>query len=193
MPSLRGMPINGIVGSASRGTSWRTFPCCSLEAGTYLPCWVCSCQGGNCRRFQLNGGKILKDPALRTGIIEACCVPAVRKLYVHTDGELSICERIGSSPSVGTISTGVNKEVVLKKYIDDYLAASKPLCENCWAYNICPMCYSECYSQNGVNIKEKSSKCKNCRTYTYLMLGTFCTLMEERPEIMETLNHTVSV
>lgn len=133
------------------------------------------------------------DPALRTGIIEACCVPAVRKLYVHTDGELSICERIGSSPSVGTISTGVNKEVVLKKYIDDYLAASKPLCENCWAYNICPMCYSECYSQNGVNIKEKSSKCKNCRTYTYLMLGTFCTLMEERPEIMETLNHTVSV
>ena len=133
------------------------------------------------------------DPALRTGIIEACCVPAVRKLYVHTDGELSICERIGSSPSVGTISTGVNKEVVLEKYIDDYLAASKPLCENCWAYNICPMCYSECYSQNGVNIKEKSPKGKNCRTYTYLMLGTFCTLMEERPEIMETLNHTVSV
>lgn len=82
---------------------------------------------------------------------------------------------------------------LLEKYIDDYLAASKPLCENCWAYNICPMCYSECYSQNGVNIKEKSSKCKNCRTYTYLMLGTFCTLMEERPEIMETLNHTVSV
>lgn len=118
---------------------------------------------------------------------------AVAARYVHTDGELSICERIGSSPSVGTISTGVNKEVVLKKYIDDYLAASKPLCENCWAYNICPMCYSECYSQNGVNIKEKSSKCKNCRTYTYLMLGTFCTLMEERPEIMETLNHTVSV
>lgn len=133
------------------------------------------------------------EPALRTGIIEACCVPAVRKLYVHTDGELSICERIGSSPSVGTISTGVNKEVVLKKYIDDYLTASKPLCENCWAYNICPMCYSECYSQNGVNIKEKSSKCKSCRTYTYLMLGTFCTLMEERPEIMETLNHTVPV
>ena len=62
------MPINGIVGSASRGTSWRTFPCCSLEAGTYLPCWVCSCQGGNCRRFQLNGGKILKD-AFRNKLI----------------------------------------------------------------------------------------------------------------------------
>lgn len=68
LPSLRGMPINGIVGSASRGTSWRTFPCCSLEAGTYLPCWVCSCQGGNCRRFQLNGGKILKD-AFRNKLI----------------------------------------------------------------------------------------------------------------------------
>ena len=122
------------------------------------------------------------DPALRTGIIEACCVPAVRKLYVHTDGELSICERIGSSPSVGTISTGVNKEVVLKKYIDDYLAASKPLCENCWAYNICPMCYSECYSQNGVNIKREILP--NVRTVApipILCSEHSATLMEERP------------
>ena len=60
LPSLRGMPITDIVGSAPRGTSWRTFPCCSLEAGTYLPCWVCSCQGEGptiiCCRSEPNRG-----------------------------------------------------------------------------------------------------------------------------------------
>ena len=47
-----------------------------------------------------------EKPALRTSRIEACCVPGVRKVYVHTDGGLSICERIGTSPSIGTIAEG---------------------------------------------------------------------------------------
>lgn len=130
------------------------------------------------------------EPAIRTGRIEACCVPAVRKIYVHTNGDLSICERIGTSPSIGTISKGVNKDSTIRDYIDNYLAKNKPLCEKCWAFNICPMCYAACFDQDGVNVKKKALMCNSCRTHTYLMLGTFCTLMEERPEALEALNHS---
>lgn len=63
-----------------------------------------------------------EEPALRTSRIEACCVPGVRKVYVHTDGGLSICERIGTSPSIGTIAEGVDKDKTIHTYIDDYLA-----------------------------------------------------------------------
>lgn len=132
-----------------------------------------------------------EEPALRTGRIEACCVPGVRKVYVHTDGELSICERIGTSPSIGTMAEGVDKDKTIHTYIDDYLAQTKPLCENCWAFNICPMCYAACFDKGGVDIKKKSFACQNCRTHTYLMLGTFCTLMEERPDALEVLDRSV--
>lgn len=132
-----------------------------------------------------------EKPALRTSRIEACCVPGVRKVYVHTDGGLSICERIGTSPSIGTIAEGVDKDKTIHTYIDDYLAQTKPLCENCWAFNICPMCYAACFDKGGVNIKKKSFACQNCRTHTYLMLGTFCTLMEERPDALEVLDRSV--
>lgn len=52
------------------------------------------------------------------------------------------------------------------------------------------MCYAACFDQDGVNVKKKAIMCNSCRTHTYLMLGTFCTLMEERPEALEALNHS---
>ena len=94
-------------------------------------------------------------------------------------------------PSIGTIAEGVDKDKTIHTYIDDYLAQTKPLCENCWAFNICPMCYAACFDKGGVNIKKKSFACQNCRTHTYLMLGTFCTLMEERPDALEVLDRSV--
>ena len=39
--------------------------------------------------------------------------------------------------------------------------------------------------------EKKSFACQNCRTHTYLMLGTFCTLMEERPDALEVLDRSV--
>ena len=40
--------------------SWR-FSDHASRSGNVPPCWVCSCQGKNCWRFQLNGVKILKN------------------------------------------------------------------------------------------------------------------------------------
>lgn len=119
------------------------------------------------------------------------CSGACAKFMCTQMEGLSICERIGTSPSIGTIAEGVDKDKTIHTYIDDYLAQTKPLCENCWAFNICPMCYAACFDKGGVNIKKKSFACQNCRTHTYLMLGTFCTLMEERPDALEVLDRSV--
>ena len=139
---------------------------------------------------------LLKEPLRQDDCTRAECVIRNIAYYLQSlekanYGGLSICERIGTSPSSGTIAEGVDKDKTIHTYIDDYLAQTKPLCENCWAFNICPMCYAACFDKGGVNIKKKSFACQNCRTHTYLMLGTFCTLMEERPDALEVLDRSV--
>ena len=65
-----GIALRHILHGASWGRHcwlcriWRVpaHPPASLAgAGTYLPCWVCSCQGCVCWQFQLDGSKILKN------------------------------------------------------------------------------------------------------------------------------------
>ena len=58
-----------------------------------------------------------------------CCVPGKKRLYVTATGEYKACERIGSSPSIGNVDEGVDRELIVKKYVEEFAAQSKDICD----------------------------------------------------------------
>ena len=85
---------------------------------------------------KINNRIIVDEPTLRRGL-NGCCVPGKKRLYVTATGEYKACERIGSSPSIGNVDEGVDRELIVKKYVEEFAAQSKDICDKCWAYNLC--------------------------------------------------------
>lgn len=114
-----------------------------------------------------------------------CCIPGARKIYVKTNGDILLCERIGTSPKIGNIHTGIDVEVVKKKYIDEYIEASIPDCSKCWGIRMCGNCYCNCYSEKGIELQEKRKYCEGLLEDCHNRLVVYYTLKEEYPEILD--------
>ena len=115
------------------------------------------------------------------------CTPGVRRLYVKTNGDFALCEKIGNSPIIGNVDDGIDVSKVKQYYINEYEAASLPECSKCWAVNMCDLCYANCYSANGINMVEKRKMCEVTRTNVLISLSMYYTLLEEHPEKLEFL------
>lgn len=79
---------------------------------------------------KINNRIIVDEPTLRRGL-NGCCVPGKKRLYVTATGEYKACERIGSSPSIGNVDEGVDRELIVKKYVEEFAAQSKDICDKC--------------------------------------------------------------
>ena len=117
--------------------------------------------------------------------LNGCCVPGVRRLYVKTNGDFALCERIGNSPVIGNIHSGVDISRVTKFYIDDYEKASLPDCSRCWAINICDLCYAHFYESEGISIDKKREMCHFNRERIFQSLCMYHHLLEDHPEKLE--------
>ncbi len=118
----------------------------------------------------------------------ACCVPGARRLYVTTEGELHVCERIGNSPSIGNIFDGVDIERVKKNYVDGYSDASSEFCKNCWAIRLCERCYINNYDKNGYKNENLKKQCHEMQDYVMRELTYYHEILETAPERLEYLN-----
>lgn len=119
------------------------------------------------------------------------CSPASRKLYVTSEGEFKICERIGQSPSIGDINIGIEINSLFKHYIDDYEKYSIVNCSNCWAIKLCPVCYSLCYNSEGFDINKKSRACIYALYTVYMDLVAYFEIYEYDTTIIEKLSDIV--
>ena len=120
-----------------------------------------------------------------------CCVPGSRKLYVKANGDLLACERIGSSPVIGNIFTGIDKALLREKYDTEYVARSLPACKNCWAVNLCPICYANCYTENGIDPVEKAANCKGVRAQLGMCFRMYYEMLESNPSALDALKETI--
>lgn len=117
-----------------------------------------------------------------------CCAPGKRRLYVCTDGTYKVCERIGDSPSIGNVDDGVDMEVVTKYYLEEYAVKSMPDCSQCWAVNLCDICYAQCYDKTGLNISEKRKLCPGIRKKNIQYLSDYHEMLESNPEMIEKIS-----
>jgi uncharacterized protein len=122
------------------------------------------------------------------GSLNACCIPGTRRLYVTVDGRFQPCERIGKSPYIGDVNTGIDIDSIRKYYVDDYIEKSRENCENCWASQLCDVCYARCFDENGLDMRRKKALCEASRYSMYTALVRYHTLLEENPDILEPFN-----
>ncbi|MCL2284174.1 MAG: radical SAM protein [Fibromonadales bacterium] len=72
------------------------------------------------------------------------CVPLVRRIYIRTNGEIALCERVDESNllfHMGDVITGYdfNKINILYKHTNNILAEN---CSKCWAFRFCRACFT---------------------------------------------------
>lgn len=131
----------------------------------------------------------IEDKPFELHGFNACCIPAARRLFISTAGDLHVCERVGISPSIGNIlDGGVDIEKVRKYYIDQYNERSIEDCKDCWAINLCGICYAMCYDENGCNEKVKREICWKERRAIKSILEEYYQLKEENPDYINSLD-----
>ncbi len=111
-----------------------------------------------------------------------CCNPGNRRLYITTEGKFHVCERIGESPAIGDVDHGLDADAIKKYYIDEYAQASLPDCCNCWAAQLCSLCFASFYNKNGIDIQEKRRLCAIQRQLIKYNLIAYHQIMETNPE-----------
>lgn len=120
--------------------------------------------------------------------MNGCCIVGSRKLYVTAEGDFLACERIGESPNLGNVFTGIDYDRLFRFYIDEFQQKSKNMCSKCWASTLCNVCYARYYDKEGFNEEAKSSVCENTRKELQDFLILYHTYLENNPEVIKKLN-----
>ena len=110
--------------------------------------------------------------------LNGCCLPGVRKLYVSVEGTLSLCERMGMAPEIGNILTGIDTKYVYDIYVKEFDRESLPFCSECWALQLCNICYAHAYSNGKLDMRMKNKNCMACQQMTLEFLKLYCSLLE---------------
>jgi uncharacterized protein len=132
--------------------------------------------------------RILTDKPYPNYALNGCCMPASRKIYITVDGEFKVCERMGKSPTIGNIHTGLITDKLIDKFIETYWRLSKSKCLGCWAIRMCPVCYSECFSGENFDEKHKEIACNRTRSMLEQDLIDYHEIMSINPELLSKLN-----
>lgn len=104
------------------------------------------------------------------------CIPGQRRLFVDTGGKFHPCER-AENLQIGSINHGIEGSIDL---LEQYINISQD-CPQCWAINICPICYS----LNNINgkLERRVDVCSQTKAHLHLGLILYTTLLEEGVEV----------
>jgi len=130
---------------------------------------------------------LVDKPASIYGM-NGCCVPGSRKIYVTVKGEYLVCEKMGPSPKIGDVYNGIDIARIREFYVERFRNEAVQYCKNCWAINLCNVCYTECYDENDVNFRYRHSRCEAHRISKEKTLTAYHEIMEKSPESLHFLN-----
>lgn len=114
-----------------------------------------------------------------------CCIPGNRRIYVQVDGDFLVCEKIGDSPTIGNVFTGIDIKKIRKYFMEEYDQKSMKQCSKCWAINLCGICYASCFVKKGIDINIKNKACEYQRNQAKGELMAYYQLLEEKPDEIE--------
>lgn len=101
---------------------------------------------------------IYKRP-LNKYYINGCCAPCARRMYIATDGNIFICEKMMNPILLGDVWSGIDIKKAKKVFIDDYEEESIKKCAKCWAINICELCYVHSFRKGQLDMARKQYYC----------------------------------
>lgn len=118
------------------------------------------------------------------------CLPGLDKLFVDSDGNFHMCERINGHFSLGNLVTGFNYDKIFD-IIDQYLKVSEK-CSNCWAVRFCTLCFTDAIFEDKISKEEKDINCKSVLVSIQRALIDYVTFMDEDESIFQHLKNEPS-
>lgn len=109
------------------------------------------------------------------------CLPGQRRLYITTNGDYQVCERMSRSYLIGNSNKNIDYDSIYLKYLKGYAERSKEDCFNCWASKICGICYASCMGEKGLDISKKKSVCSTEKKLICKSLEVYHEILEEMP------------
>lgn len=119
--------------------------------------------------------------------MNACCIPGTRRLYIDTEGDMYVCERINKSPKIGNVNTGIDINTIMSKYYYEYSDKSIKYCANCWAAKMCPLCYADRMTEDGIS-DNAHLHCNEARNHLKKQFSLYHEIMENDPQKLGALN-----
>lgn len=133
----------------------------------------------------------ITDIPLNNPGYNACCMPGQRRLYVKVDGNFLPCEKVGGSPIMGNVESGMDLNSIKKHYFDDFSRQAFEFCKNCWALNLCGQCYVGCFNEGLCDLNYRHAGCLSERYFIESNLRTYHELIEKNPEHILALNDII--
>lgn len=132
--------------------------------------------------------RTLTEEPVKDYWMNGCCVPGGRKAFITIDGNILPCERVGTIPFLGNIWEGFNIEKIRKNYIEDYINNSIPKCRECWAVNLCSLCYMNMYDKEKIHSSYRNIECIQERMHIENDLMRYHTILETNPDYLDMLD-----
>lgn len=114
------------------------------------------------------------------------CLPG-RKLAVDPDGTFHICERINHRFPIGNVAVGLDEERALR-VVDQYFA-SLPDCDQCWARNLCTICYAAVCEEGGFDFARRCDAAINSQKANLKLLFT---ILEKRHDAFRSKDRLIA-
>ncbi|HEY9188389.1 MAG: radical SAM protein [Candidatus Saccharicenans sp.] len=89
---------------------------------------------------------LINDP-LNVPLLPASCFPLGRKVYISSEGNYYICEKMAERILLGDVSSGINFKNIYE-FIEGYLNDIVKHCLLCNYVQLCPACYANLYLYN---------------------------------------------
>lgn len=134
--------------------------------------------------------RIVTKEAKTVLTMNGCCTPGSRRLYIDTKGNMYACERINKSPKLGNISQGIDYESIFSKYYREYSDKSFKHCVNCWAAKVCPFCYADRMTTDGI-ADDAHVDCEQMRNHVQSQFALYHEILETDPEKLRMLNDVI--
>lgn len=122
------------------------------------------------------GTRILSNTDSFTG----ACFPGTRRLFVESEGNFHMCERINHNFPIGNIRAGYNLENIRKIWEDWTQVILKMKCWNCSHWHLCNFCIASYGGEGKVDVTEKD--CERFRNTATEAIKNYLTFKEYEDE-----------
>ena len=131
------------------------------------------------------GKRLRADDGLITQTyLHGNCIPGQRRLYVTTSGEFRVCEKTGNAFSLGDYKNGYDFDKIYKIYYKDYVKYFSKICKDCWAQNLCAVCYEKTIGEQGVIEGIEKNICPGVRRVIRDAFINYYRLLENDEELL---------
>jgi len=117
------------------------------------------------------------------------CHIGLRRVFVNTNGDFYICERVIDHTKIGSVDNGFDYETIAAYYrkLEEMLED----CKNCWAILHCERCWAHLGNLDEFHGKNKEEFCSSNKKIIEIAFKAYTELLREDPDCFKAFEDVV--